>query len=65
MSVVDAFYLSNDLDTKYCELILNRCQSGDPEKNDCELEEVICQLLKELGLSNTLREFKNVERYYR
>jgi len=49
------------MDERYAKEIRERCSSSDPELNGCELDLIVVELLKELGMPQTIEAFNDVD----
>jgi hypothetical protein len=52
------------LNDKYLELFKKRCTSRDIEINHCEADDILCDLLNDLGYTELVNEFKKLEKWY-
>jgi hypothetical protein len=52
------------LNDKYLELFKKRCTSGDIEINHSEADDILCDLLNDLGYTELVNEFKKLEKWY-
>ena len=48
----------------YLNLFKNNCTSGDIESNHAEADEILCNLLEELGYKKLVDEFRKLEKWY-
>jgi hypothetical protein len=52
------------LNDHYLALFKNNCTSGDIEANHCEADDILCDLLNDLGYTELVNEFKKLEKWY-
>jgi hypothetical protein len=48
----------------YLALFNNNCTSSDIESNHIEADEILCDLLEDLGYQNLVNEFKKLKKWY-
>lgn len=55
---------NNALDNMYAECIQNSCFTGDDEHDHAEADEIVCNLLKELGFNKVVETYEDVGKWY-
>lgn len=51
-------------DEIYAKRIENECTAGDAEVNHVKADDLLIELLKEIGFHRTVKAFENVEKWY-
>ena len=52
------------IEGKYLNVFKEKCLSGDIEINHSEADDILCDLLEELGYTELVTEFKKLKKYY-
>lgn len=52
------------LDEMYAEAIRGECRNGDPESDHREADRLLCEVLSELNLTETVKAFEEVTKWY-
>ncbi len=52
------------LDERYAEAIRGECHTGDPKCDHCEADRLLCEVLSELNLTETVKAFDEVTKWY-
>lgn len=55
---------NNALDNIYAECIQSSCFTGDDEHDHAEADEIVCNLLKELGFNKVVKTYEDVGKWY-
>lgn len=55
---------NNALDDMYAKSIQNSCNTGDNERDHAEADEIVCNLLKELGFHKVVEAYEDVGKWY-
>lgn len=55
---------NNALDNMYAERIQNSCHTGDDERDHVEADEIVCNLLTELGFHKVVEAYEDVGKWY-
>lgn len=54
----------SELDSEFSKLIEKRCSHSDIEVAHNTADDILCDLLTRLGLTNTVEAFKAVQKWY-
>jgi hypothetical protein len=52
------------LNDHYLALFKNNCTSGDEEHDHLEADEILCNLLSDLGYTELVSEFRKLDKWY-
>lgn len=52
------------MEEKYLQLLKDRCNSFDTEKNHLNANDILCDLLEELGYMDLVKEFRKIKKWY-
>lgn len=56
--------MSEDLIAKYVTIFNEQCYTGDLEVDHAKADEILCQLLTELGFGEIVDKYEDVEKWY-
>lgn len=54
----------NALDNMYAERIQDSCQSGDTKRDHVKADDIVCNLLEELGFNKVVEAYEDVDKLY-
>jgi len=54
----------NELEKEYLQKLIKECSSGDIEINHGIADEILCNLLEDLGYKEIVNEFRKLEKWY-